>query len=377
MIDLELSSEQQLIKESADRFVERDYPFNDRRTAAKSEQGFRPEIWKTFAELGWLGLGLPEDVGGFGGAKDVAILSESLGKGLVNEPFLASVVLGGGTLARAGTPAQQQDVLPSLVAGETLLAFAHGERQSRNDIAAVTTTAKSQGGGYRLDGAKSVVLNGDTADRLVVSARMAGGERDEDGLSLFLVDADASGVSRRGYATNDGSRAAEIVFEGVDVSSDTLIGEEGAAYPIIEETVDRGAAALCGEALGLMAALNDLTIDYSKTREQFGQPIGKFQALQHRMVDMFVALEEARSLTTVYMNDVDSDDRDERRLAVSAMKAQIGKSGRLIGQEAIQLHGGIGMTEEYAAGHYFKRLTIVARLFGDVDWHLERFASLS
>ncbi len=377
MIDLELSSEQQLIKESADRFVERDYPFNDRRAAAKSEQGFRSEIWKTFAELGWLGLGLPEDVGGFGGAKDVAILSESLGKGLVNEPFLASVVLGGGTLARAGTPAQQEDVLPALVAGDMLLAFAHGERQSRNDIAAVMTTAKSQGGGYRLDGAKSVVLNGDTADRLVVSARMAGGERDEDGLSLFLVDADAAGVSRRGYATNDGSRAAEIVFDGVEVSSDALIGEEGAAYPVIEETVDRGAAALCGEALGLMAALNDLTIDYSKTREQFGQPIGKFQALQHRMVDMFVALEEARSLTTVYMNDVDSDDRDERRLAVSAMKVQIGKSGRLIGQEAIQLHGGIGMTEEYAAGHYFKRLTIVARLFGDVDWHLERFASLS
>ncbi|MEM7123544.1 MAG: acyl-CoA dehydrogenase family protein [Pseudomonadota bacterium] len=376
-MDLELSSEQQLIKESADRFVERDYPFNDRRAAAKSEQGFRPEIWKTFAELGWLGIGLPEDVGGFGGAKDVAILSESLGKGLVNEPFLASVVLGGGTLARAGTPAQQQDVLPSLVAGETLLAFAHGERQSRNDIAAVTTTAKSQGGGYRLDGAKSVVLNGDTADRLVVSARTAGGDRDEDGLSLFLVDTDAKGVSRRGYATNDGSRAAEIVFEGVEVPSDALIGEEGAAYPIIEETVDRGAAALCGEALGLMAALNDLTIDYSKTREQFGQPIGKFQALQHRMVDMFVALEEARSLTTVYMNDVDSDDRDERRLAVSAMKAQIGKSGRLVGQEAIQLHGGIGMTEEYAAGHYFKRLTIVARLFGDIDWHLERFAALS
>ncbi len=377
MIDLELSSEQQLIKESADRFVERDYKFSDRRASAKSEQGFRPEVWKTFAELGWLGLGLPEDVGGFGGAKDVAILSESLGRGLVNEPFLASVVLGGGTLARAGTSAQQQDVLPSLVAGETLMAFAHGERQSRNDIAAVTTTAKSQDSGYKLDGAKSVVLNGDTADRLVVSARMAGGDRDEDGLSLFLVDADASGVSRRGYATNDGSRAAEISFDGVEVSSDALIGEEGAAYPVIEETIDRGAAALCGEALGLMAALNDLTIDYSKTREQFGQPIGKFQALQHRMVDMFVALEEARSLTTVYMNDVDSDDRDERRLAVSAMKAQIGKSGRLVGQEAIQLHGGIGMTEEYAAGHYFKRLTIVARLFGDVDWHLERFAKLS
>jgi len=210
-----------------------------------------------------------------------------------------------------------------------------------------------------------------------VSARSAGKERDEKGLSLFLVDPTAKGVARRGYRTNDGSRAAEITLDNVAVAADALLGEEGGAYPVIEETADRAAAALCGEALGLMAKLNELTLDYSKTREQFGQPIGKFQALQHRMVDMFVALEEARSLATVYMADVESADRDERRRAVSAMKVQTGKSGRLVGQEAIQLHGGIAMTDDYMASHYFKRLTLVCRLFGDVDWHLERFASLS
>jgi alkylation response protein AidB-like acyl-CoA dehydrogenase len=376
MIDLELSSEQQLLKESADRFIERDYPFDKRRAAMTSEEGFQRRVWKTFAELGWLGLGLPEDLGGFGGARDVAILTEALGRGQVNEPFLASVVLGGGTVARAGSPAQQEAVLTPLIGGDLLLAFAHGERHARYDIAAVQTIAKRQGDGYRLDGAKSVVLNGDSADRLIVSARSSGGERDEAGLSLFLVDTGARGISRRPYRTNDGGRAAEIAFDGVELPADALLGEEGGAFPVIEETVDRAAAALCGEALGLMAVLNDLTVDYSKTREQFGQPIGKFQVLQHRMVDMFVALEEARSLATVYMADVDSADRDERRRAVSAMKAQTARSGRLVGQEAIQIHGGIGMTDDYVASHYFKRLTLVCRLFGDVDWHLERFASL-
>jgi len=377
MIDLELSEEQQLLKESADRFVERDYPFDKRKAAVTSEDGFRRDVWKTFASLGWLGLGLPEDVGGFGDARDVALLAEALGRGLVSEPFLPSVVLGGGTVARAGSPAQQEAILGSLIAGDMLLAYAHGERQARYDIAAVATTAKRQGDGFVLNGKKSVVLNGDTADMLVVSARSAGKERDEKGLSLFLVDPTAKGVARRGYRTNDGSRAAEITLDNVAVAADALLGEEGGAYPVIEETADRAAAALCGEALGLMAKLNELTLDYSKTREQFGQPIGKFQALQHRMVDMFVALEEARSLATVYMADVESADRDERRRAVSAMKVQTGKSGRLVGQEAIQLHGGIAMTDDYMASHYFKRLTLVCRLFGDVDWHLERFASLS
>jgi alkylation response protein AidB-like acyl-CoA dehydrogenase len=376
MIDLELSEEQQLLKESADRFIERDYPFEKRKASVSSDEGFRREVWGTFAELGWLGLGLPEDVGGFGGARDVAILSEVLGRGLVNEPFLASVVLGGGTVARAASPAQQEAVLAPMVAGESLLAFAHGERQSRYDIAAVATTAVRQGDGFVLNGAKSVVLNGDSADKLVVSARSSGDERDEAGISLFVVDAAADGVTHRAYRTNDGSRAAEVVLDKVEVPADALLGEDGGAYPVIEETADRAAAALTGEALGLMDKLNELTLDYSKTREQFGQPIGKFQALQHRMVDMFVALEEARSLATVYMADVDSADRDERRRAVSAMKAQAGRSGRLVGQEAIQLHGGIAMTDDYMASHYFKRLTLVSRLFGDVDWHLERFASL-
>jgi alkylation response protein AidB-like acyl-CoA dehydrogenase len=375
MIDLELSEEQQLLRDSANRFIEREYDFAARRKAASSEEGFRRSAWKTFADLGWLAVGLPEELGGFGGARETAVLMEALGRGLVVEPYLATVVMAGKAVALAGSDAQKDEILGAVIGGEMLLSFAHGELRSRYTISHVETTATKSGDGWVLNGHKGVVLNGDTADLLAVSARTAGGTQDKDGISLFLVDPKAKGVTVRGYPTNDGGRAAEIAFE--NVTADALLGAEGGAYPVIEEVMDRAAAAVCAESLGLMAVLNDMTTEYSKTREQFGQAIGKFQVLQHRMVDMFVALEESRSLTSVYMADVDSGDRDERRYAVSAMKVQCDKAGRKVGQEAVQLHGGIAMTDDYSASHYFKRLSVIARLFGDADWHTDRFASLT
>ena len=374
MLSFDLTDEQQLLKDSVERFIERSYPFDKRRKNSKTDEGFSRENWKQFAELGWLAVGLPEEQGGFGGAREVAVLMEAFGRGLVTEPWLASVLLAGGTIARAGSAAQQEELLGALIAGESILAFAHGEPKSRYDIARVETTATKAGDGWSLSGHKAVVLNGDTADKLVVSARTSGKARNKEGISLFVVDAGAKGVEVRGYPTNDGGRAAEIVFSG---ATGALLGAEGKAHAVIEETVDRAAAAVCAESLGLMSVLNDMTLEYSKTREQFGQKIGAFQALQHRMADMFVALEEARSLSDVYMADVDSDDLAERQRAVSALKVQCDKSARKVGQEAIQLHGGIAMTDDYQASHYFKRLSIIARQFGDVDWHLDRYAALT
>lgn len=375
MLDLELSEEQQLLQDSANRFIEREYDFADRRKAANSEEGFRRSAWKTFADLGWLAVGLPEDQGGFGGARETAVLMEALGRGLVVEPYLATVVMAGKAVALAGSDAQKDEMLGQVISGELLMSLAHGELKSRYTISHVETRAEASSNGWILNGHKGVVLNGDTADRLVVSARTSGATTDEDGISLFIVDPEADGVTVRGYPTNDGGRAAEITLE--NVTAEAMLGEEGKAYPVLEEVIDRAAAALCAESLGLMAVLNDMTTEYAKTREQFGQAIGKFQILQHRMVDMFVALEESRSLTAVYMADVDSSDRNERRYAVSAMKVQCDKAGRSVGQEAVQLHGGIAMTDDYSASHYFKRLSVIARLFGDSDWHLDRFADLT
>ncbi len=375
MLDLELSEEQQLLQDSANRFIEREYDFADRRKAANLEEGFRRSAWKTFADLGWLAVGMPEDQGGFGSARETAVLMEAMGRGLVVEPYLATVVMAGKTVALAGNDAQKDELLGAVISGDMLMSLAHGELKSRYTISHVETRAEGSGDSWVLNGHKGVVLNGDTAGRLIVSARTSGATQDEDGISLFVVDPKADGVTVRGYPTNDGGRAAEVKMENVKALA--ILGDEGKAYPVLEEVMDRAAAAICAESLGLMAVLNDMTTEYAKTREQFGQAIGKFQILQHRMVDMFVALEESRSLTAVYMADVDSSDRDERRYAVSAMKVQCDKAGRSVGQEAVQLHGGIAMTDDYSASHYFKRLSVIARLFGDSDWHLERFADLT
>ena len=378
MLGIEPTEEEELLKESVDRFMERDYPFDQRLAAARSETGFREAIWATFAELGWLGLSLPESVGGFGGgARQTALLMEAFGRGLVTEPYLASIVMAGGAVAASGSDNQVASLLPGVASGDQRLSLAYAEPHSRYDLNSVSTSAVRKADGYVLNGHKSVVLNGDTADSLIVSARTSGTELEQAGISLFVVPSAQPGVRVRGYVTNDAGRAADITFDNVEVGDDALLGEPGKAFAKLEQIVDRATAAVCAESLGIMTVLNDITLEYSKIREQFGQPIGKNQAIQHRLVDMFVALEESRSLLSIYMGDVDSDDARERTRAVSAMKIQIGKSGLLVGQEAIQLHGGIAMTDEYIAGHYFKRLTVITRLFGDVDWHLDRFAAMA
>ncbi len=370
MLNLELNEGQLLLRDSVDRFIEREYNFERHRVSVAEDGGFSRSLWKEFAELGWLGVGLGSE---FGGARDVAILMEGLGRGLVVEPFLASIVMAAKAIAVAGGGDEGSEIMARITAGDHLASFAFTEPRSRYHIDHVATRATRSGDGWALNGRKSLVLNGDTAESLVVTARTSGNVRERGGISLFLVDGEGDGVSRRAYPTNDSRRAADIDFHD---TPGRLLGTAGEAHDVVSEVVDRAAAAVCAESLGLMSRLNDLTVDYSKTREQFGQPIGRFQVLQHRMVDMFVALEESRSMTTVYMGDVDATDPAERQRAVSAMKVQCDKAGRLIGQEAVQLHGGIAMTHEYEAGHHFKRLSVIHRLFGDIDWHLERFASL-
>ena len=377
-MDIALSEEQQLLKDSAERFIERDYTFDTRRRIAATEDGFDRGVWRQFADLGWLGLAMPEDHGGLDGSlADTAVLMEALGRGLVVEPYLSTVLLGGGLLRYGGSAAQQAALIPPVIAGETLLAFAFAERQSRYNLANVETTARAANGGYVLDGAKGVVVHGASAHKLIVSARTAGDSRDEAGISLFLVDGAAAGVARRGYPTVDGLHGAEVTLDGVAVSNADLIGEAGAAFALIERVIDEARAATGAEAVGVMAVLVDATVAYLKNREQFGTPIGSFQVLQHRAVDMFNELELSRALVHRAAAAIaSSDDALNRARAASAAKVQIGRAGKLIGQQAIQLHGGMGMTDELFVSHYFKRLTMLGALFGDADYHLKRFAAL-
>jgi pimeloyl-CoA dehydrogenase small subunit len=327
------------------------------------------------AELGLLGLPFAERFGGSdGGPVETMIVMEGLGQALALEPYLATVVLGGGFLRHGGNDARQAALLPRIAAGELTLAFAATERHSRYDLADIATMARRDGSGWILDGEKGVVLHGDSADRLIVTARIGGGQRERDGIALFLVDAAAEGVTRRGYPTQDGLRAAEVTLSRVRVADDMVLGEPGAALSLVERVVDEAIAALCAEAVGAMSAMHELTLDYLKTRQQFGRPIASFQVLQHRSVDMLIALEQARSMALYATMMADAADAAERHAALAAAKVQIGRSGRFIGQQAIQLHGGIGMTMEYKAGHYFKRVTMIDTIFGDADHHLRSLA---
>lgn len=377
-MDFELSDEQRQLQDSAARFVQNNYSFEQRRALVATEAGFSDKNWKQMADLGWLAISIPEDHGGVGlGSVETMILMEEFGKGLVAEPYMATVVLGAGAIINGGSDDQKNAILPQVAEGGLKMALGFAERQSRYNLADVATKAEKSGKGYKLNGMKGVVFGAPSANKFVVSARTSGGPRDEDGITLFLVDADQTGVSVRGYPTADGLRAGEVTLENVEVGADAVVGPIGGGLSILEKTVDQGIAAIAAEATGAMSHLNDMTLEYIKTREQFGQPIGKFQVLQHRMVDMFIAHEEAKSMAMMAAMRVGEQDAAERKKAMSAAKVQIGKSGRYVGQQAIQLHGGIGMTDEYAAGHYFKRLTMVDRTFGDVDYHLKRFSDLS
>ncbi len=374
-MDFDLTEEQRLLQESVGKLIADHYDFEKRKAYAREPAGYSSERWAQFAEMGLLGLPFAEHLGGSGGTPvETMIVMEAFGRGLVLEPYLATVILGGGLLRIAGSPAQQQELVPAVAAGKLRLAFAYAERQSRYDLADIAASAKEARGGYVLDGEKGVVLHGDCADRLIVLARTAGGPRDASGLSLFLVDPKADGVQRRGYPTQDGQRAAEITFRDVKLGPEALIGGKHQAWPAVERVIDSAIAAVAAECVGVMSAIHELTVEYLKTRKQFGVSIGSFQALQHRAVDMLVSLEQAHSMAYLATMMADSEDAAERRRMISAAKVQIGRSARFVGQQAVQLHGGIGMTMEYKVGHYFKRASMIDTLFGDADHHLAAVA---
>ncbi len=377
-MDFSLTDEQQMVRDSVERFVEKDYQFEQRLQILERPEGYSKQHWKGFGELGWLGLPLPESVGGFGGTGvETMLVMESFGRGMVLEPYIPSVVMGAKLVALGGDSAQQEAVLPRLIEGDLQLAFGFAEEGARYDLAHVATRARAADGGYTLSGTKSVVLNAPNADKLVVSARTGGDTADARGITLFLIDAGTPGVRVRPYRLLNGTLGGEVALENVHVGSDALLGEEGAALPVIEQVVDYATAAACSDAYGAMDAVFRRTADYVKTRKQFGVPIGSFQVIQHALVDMFIEVEQARSMSYMVSMKVDEEDADERKRAVSAAKAYLGRASRFVGQQAVQLHGGIGMTEELDVGHYFRRLTMFDSLFGNRDHHLERFASLT
>ncbi|MBV9064105.1 MAG: acyl-CoA dehydrogenase family protein [Alphaproteobacteria bacterium] len=371
-MDFSFTEEQQLLRDSVARFLADNYGFETFLKVSRSELGWRPEIWKQFAELGLLGASLPEDFGGLGGgAVETMIVMEEFGKALVVEPYVPTVVMGGGLLRLARSEALKREWLPKIASGGTVMAFAFAEPQGRYNLADLTTTARKQNGNYVLGGHKSVVLGGPWADVLIVTARTAGSQRQANGVSIFLVEKRSKGISTRDYPTVDGQRASEITFENVEVPASNMIGAADAGLPLLEAAVEAAIAAHCAEATGCMKVLLDATVEYSKTRKQFGVPIAKFQVLQHRMVDMFIKYEESVSLTLMAALKLSGTDA-ERKKAASAAKVQIGKAGRFIGQQSVQIHGGMGMTDELNIGHYFKRLTMLDTLYGNVDHHLKR-----
>ena len=376
-MDLSLSDEQKQLQEAAERFVRDKYTFDNRRKIAATEKGFLPENWAQMAELGWLGVPLTEAEGGYGGPIETMILMEQFGKGLVLEPFLPTAVIGGGLLARAGSQAQKDELLAPMMEGKKQFAFAWLERQSRYNLADVSLKAEKSGSGYTLSGHKGVVYNGPSADSIFVLARTAGAAREEKGLTLFVVDAKAKGLSRRDYPTQDALRASELTFDKVSVGADAVLGKVDGGFSLVEDAVDRAIVALCAEAVGCMDAINAATLEYIKTRKQFGVPIGKFQVLQHRMVDCFTNAQEARSMTLMASLKIDDKDPVVRRKAASGAKVQIGKSGKFCGQSAVQMHGGMGVTDELSVSHYFKRLTMIDLMFGNQQHHLTRYSNLA
>jgi pimeloyl-CoA dehydrogenase small subunit len=375
-MDFELSPEQEQLRDNVARLMRERYGFEARKVFQSSPPGWSEALWRDYAEMGLLGAPFAEDDGGYGGgAVETMIVMEQFGKALALEPYLQTVVLCGALLKHGASENQRVELIGAVAAGDLRLSFAHSEKQSGFDLNDVAVSAiKDGGGGYVLKGEKTLVGQGDSADRLIVSARLSGGRRDRDGIGLFLIDANAPGVTRRGYPTQDGQRAAEIAFADVRAAPHDVIGAPNGALPIIERAVDETIAALAAEAVGAMSEALAMTVEYLKTRKQFGVTIGSFQALQHRASDMTVALEQARSMMYLAAMMANEDDSVERAKAMSAVKAQIGRSAKFIGQQAVQMHGGIAMTYEYKVGHLFKRLTMIDAAYGDADVHVRRLA---
>ena len=375
-MNFDFTEEQVMLRDSVARFIQDDYDFDTRRAIADSDDGFSREKWQMFAELGWLSIPFAEEHGGFGGnAVDVMVVMEQLGKGLVVEPYLATVLLFGNLLQKGGTETLQAAYIPGIIDGSCLGAFAYLERQSRFELADVKTAAVADGDGYTLNGEKVVVLNGANAKQIIVSARTSGEQCEESGISLFVVAADAPGVEKLSYRMMDGQLVANLTFNDVRVTADQLVGELDGAYPLIETVVTEANLALAAEALGIMEQLNAKTLEYTKTREQFGVAIGSFQALQHRMVDTFMAYEQTRSLLYRAVCAI-TDEQEDVTAAVHALKVMVDKSGKQIFAEAIQLHGGMGLTDELDIGHYSKRLMMINTTFGNGDYHQAKFNAL-
>ncbi len=374
-MDFSLNEMQLMLADSIEKFIANDYDFDTRQKYAASETGYSADVWQTFAELGWTAVPFSEEDGGFGGTPiDTMVVMERFGAGLIVEPYLANVILAGGVLKRAASAEQRERWLAPVIAGELQATLAFVEPQARYDIADVATTANEDDGGWVISGRKGFVLNGRNAALLIVPARTSGDRSDTSGITLFVVDASAAGVSIDDYPTVDGHQAAEVTLTDVRVDVDGVLGEIGGGFAALDATIDEATLAVCAEAVGIMQIMKDKTLEYSKSRVQFGVPIGSFQALQHRMVDMLTDCEQSRSLL-MWATMVNTAGEDDAKRAVSAIKYKIGTTGRKVGEEAVQLHGGMGVTWELDIAHYFKRLVAIGQMFGNADWHLDKLAA--
>ena len=373
----ELTEEQTLLENMVTAFVRDDYNWETREKIVKTEEGWKPENWSKFAELGLLSVPFSEDHGGLGGtAVDSMVVMEQFGKGLVVEPFMPSILLSGNLISKLANESQANEIIPKIIEGESRYVFAYAEPQSRFDLSDVKTSATKDGDEYTLNGFKSVVFGASMATHIIIAARTSGDQRSEDGITLFLADIKSNGITLQTYPTIDEYRASEVVIENLKISSDMVLGEVDKVYPVVEEVIDLATIAACSEAVGVLQVLKDSTIDYCKQRKQFGQPISKNQAIQHKLVDMMIEYEQAKSILYAAVT-ADLSNADERKKAVSGAKARIGQSIKFVGESAIQLHGGMGMVDEYMISHYFKRATMLGVLFGNVDFHMKRFVGLT
>jgi alkylation response protein AidB-like acyl-CoA dehydrogenase len=373
-MDLSFTEVQTMLVDSIEKFITNDYSFERRQQYAASDVGYSPNVWATFADLGWTAVPFAEDDGGFdGGPVELMVMMQQFGRGLIVEPYLANIVLAGGVLRRAASSSQKTKLLQPLISGELQAALAVTEPQSRYDLANIETTATKDGDDWIINGRKGVVLNGGNAGLLIIPARTSGSNTDRSGITLFAVGGMAGGVSRKVYPTVDGHQAAEIVMQDVRVEPNAILGEIDKAYEVLDAVVDEATLAVCAEAVGIMQVLTDKTVEYSKNREQFGVPIGSFQALQHRMVDMLTACEQSYSLL-LWASMANADQTEDAKRAISAIKYQVGTAGKKVGQEAVQIHGGMGVAWDVDIAHYFKRLTTIGQMFGNADWHLDKLA---
>ncbi|MCI5044445.1 MAG: acyl-CoA dehydrogenase family protein [Aquisalinus sp.] len=375
-MNFEFTEEQQMLRESLARFLREKYDFETRQKIIASDNGWSRDTWAQFAEMGLMAAAFPEEFDGFGGtAVDLSVIMEEFGRGLVVEPYLPTVVLAGGVLRHTGGELAK-DLIAQISAGDLVMGLGFAEPQGRYDLFHVETKAEKQGDEYVLSGRKAVVLAANIADKLIIAARTSGNIRDEDGISLFLIDKDTDGLTVEGYPTIDGLQAGDVILDKVKVPAASLVGEEGKAYPVLEAVIDKAIIALAAEAMGVCQKICDLTGEYTRSREQFGTPIAQFQVLQHRMVDMFIFKEEMTSMTYMAVMKADTEGHDTR-VAASMAKVQLGKSCKFIGESAVQLHGGMGITEEMAVGHYFMHATMMDTLFGNGDFHQKRYERLT